>query len=69
MAGVHGLRSQHNVTKGGKRYLAGVDPVPAEGVFVGTHFGGRNAWPMVVEVVDGISTNSWSAGFCGTRLV
>lgn len=69
MAGVRGSRSQHGITKGGKRYLAGVDPIAAEGVFVGTHFGGWNAWPMVVEVVDDISTNSWSVGFCGTRLV
>lgn len=44
------MRSQHNVTKGGKRYLARVDPVPAEGVFVGTHFAGRNACAMSLRL-------------------
>ena len=31
---------RHRDIETGKRYLAGVDPVAAEGVFVGTHFGG-----------------------------
>lgn len=50
IAGFHAAISRHRNSEGGKHYLAGIDPVAAEGIFVSTHFGGWNAWPSIVRL-------------------